>query len=168
MMFCVKSCTNFNQYNKKTIDRVFERQLNYFYGENQDSLMVTLLADLNLFILLAEYIVWALLSNWYYCPCVRVHVSFVWNWQQPEEVHGSALYPCQEEESMSSESIVKKKNLCSRKIYLIRKYWSSPLSKRRIYVLRKYWAAPVKEKNLCPQKVPKYCQEEKSMFSKIF
>ena len=61
MMFCVKSCTNFNQYNKKTIDRVFERQLNYFYGENQDSLMV--LAALNLFVLLAEYIVWALLSN---------------------------------------------------------------------------------------------------------
>ena len=61
MMFCVKSCTNFNQYNKKTIDRVFERQLNYFYGENQDSLMVALLADLNLFVLLAEYIVWALL-----------------------------------------------------------------------------------------------------------
>ena len=64
---------------------------------------------------------------------------------------------------MSSESTqavpVKKK------IYLFRKYWRSPLSKRRIYVLRKYWAAPVKEKNLCPQKMLKYCQGEKSMFS---
>ena len=77
MMFCVKSCTNFNQYNKKTIDRVFERQLNYFYGENQDSLMVTLLADLNLFVLLAEYIVCPPCRIDTICPCVRVHVSFV-------------------------------------------------------------------------------------------
>ena len=62
--------------------------------------------------------------------------------------------------SESTEAVPVKK-----KIYLFRKYWRSPLSKRRIYVLRKYWAAPVKEKNLCPQKGLKYCQEEKSMFS---